>query len=244
MLPRLALIRLIYSHLQPGIKDTLTPYLSSSAFVCDDTQLENQGNDIDEMNHEIFQASGYLARLTMDVIGDLFSGARETMNWLTACARMMSQKGYPIAWMSPMGLPAVQPYRQKKIAQVVTALQVVSILNRHDDLPIHKARQVSAFPPNYVHSLDSSHMLLTALEMDKRGLFFSAVHDSFWTHACDVEEMNEVLRDVFVELYDQPLLEGLKSGWEMRYPDLKFPDIPENGALDLKEVKLAKYFFQ
>jgi DNA-directed RNA polymerase, mitochondrial len=199
---------------------------------------------VDELNSEIFHASGYLARMTMDVIGDLFTGAKETMNWLTTCARMISQRGYPVAWITPIGLPAVQPYRQKKSATIVTLMQVVTLAHETDDLPLHKQRQVSAFPPNYVHSLDSSHMLLTALEMEKRGLAFSAVHDSFWTHACDVDEMNGVLRGVFVDLYSQPLLEQLKTTWELRYPDVKFPDVPKRGELDLEEVKRAKYFFQ
>jgi DNA-directed RNA polymerase len=180
----------------------------------------------------------------MEVMGDLFTGARETMNWLTTCARMITQHGFPLAWVSPIGLPAIQPYRQKKAATIVTLLQTVTLINESDDLPIHKQRQVSAFPPNFIHSLDSSHMLLTALEMDRRGLTFSAVHDSFWTHACDIDEMNEALRDVFVDLYSQPLLERLKQTWEMRYPELEFPDIPKRGDLNLAEVKQAKYFFQ
>jgi DNA-directed RNA polymerase len=196
------------------------------------------------MSNEIFQACGYVASLTMEVMGDLFTGARETMNWLTTCARMITQHGFPLAWVSPIGLPAIQPYRQKKAATIVTLLQTVTLINESDDLPIHKQRQVSAFPPNFIHSLDSSHMLLTALEMDRRGLTFSAVHDSFWTHACDIDEMNEALRDVFVDLYSQPLLERLKQTWEMRYPELEFPDIPKRGDLNLAEVKQAKYFFQ
>ena len=180
----------------------------------------------------------------MDTIGDLFSGAKGTMNWLTTCARMISQHGYPVAWISPIGLPAIQPYRQKKSATLVTLMQTVTLTSEGDDLPIHRQRQVSAFPPNYIHSLDSSHMLLTALEMDRRGLTFSAVHDSFWTHPCDIDEMNSVLRDVFVELYSQPLLERLKETWQMRYPDLNFPDLPDRGTLDLTEVRDAVYFFQ
>lgn len=180
----------------------------------------------------------------MDTIGDLFSGATGTMNWLTTCARLISQHGYPVAWISPIGLPAIQPYRQKKSATLVTLLQTVTLTSESDDLPIHRQRQVSAFPPNFIHSLDSSHMLLTALEMDRRGLTFSAVHDSFWTHPCDIDEMNVVLRQVFVDLYTQPLLERLKGTWEMRYPDLDFPDLPERGKLDLAEVEKAVYFFQ
>lgn len=207
-------------------------------------KLEQQGVDIDEVSHEVFQACGYLARVTMDVMGDLFTGAKGTMNWLTSCARLISQHGYPVAWISPIGLPAIQPYRQKKSATLVTLMQTVTLTDESDDLPIHKQRQVTAFPPNYVHSLDSSHMLLTALEMDRRGLTFSAVHDSFWTHACDVDEMNAALRDVFVDLYEQPLLERLKKTWEMRYPDLSFPDLPKRGDLNLSDVKKASYFFQ
>lgn len=80
--------------------------------------------------------------------------------------------------------------------------------------------------------------------MEKRGLHFSAVHDSYWTHACDIEEMNVVLRDSFIELYNRPLLDELKNMWEMRYPSIEFPDIPEKGDLDLDEVKSAPYFFQ
>lgn len=30
---------------------------------------------------------------------------------------------------------------------------------------------------------------------------FAAVHDSYWTHACDVDEMGVLLRDAFVRLH-------------------------------------------
>jgi DNA-directed RNA polymerase len=209
-----------------------------------ESKLEAQGQDIDEISSDIFNACGYLARVTMDVMGDLFAGAKDTMKWLTTCAKMISQHGYPVAWISPIGIPAIQPYREKRSATLVTLLQTVTLVDRSDDLPIHKQRQCSAFPPNYIHSLDSSHMLLTALEMDRRGLTFSAVHDSFWTHPCNIDEMNGALRDVFVELYDQPLLERLLETWQMRYPDLDFPELPKRGELELKEVKEAIYFFQ
>ena len=38
---------------------------------------------------------------------------------------------------------------------------------------------------------------------------FAGVHDSFWTHACDVEKMNKILREKFVELYSMPVLENV-----------------------------------
>ncbi len=206
--------------------------------------MEAKGVDVDERANEIYAACGYLATVTMEVMGDLFQGARQTMNWLATCANLISSQGQPVSWLSPTGVPAVQPYRQKQPYTIVTLLQTVVLINNSDNLPIHKSRQTSAFPPNYIHSLDSAHMLLTAIEMDKRGLTFSAVHDSFWTHACDIDEMNDVLRGCFVDLYNKPLLEELKETWELQYPSLEFPDLPERGDLDLDLVRDAPYFFQ
>jgi hypothetical protein len=38
-----------------------------------------------------------------------------------------------------------------------------------DYLPVIKAKQRTAFPPNYIHSLDSAHMMLTAIACSKAG---------------------------------------------------------------------------
>ena len=80
--------------------------------------------------------------------------------------------------------------------------------------------------------------------MNKRGLNFSAVHDSYWTHPCDIEEMNVVLRESFIELYNRPLLEELRNMWSLRYPSITLPDVPERGELDLNDVRSAPFFFQ
>ena len=124
-------------------------------------KLEAKGYDIHEKEPEIHTACGYLAKLTMEVMGEQFKGARQTMNWLTDCARLIAAQGQPVSFVSPIGVPVVQPYRQRRPFQVVTLLQNITLTNDSDVLPLHRTRQVSAFPPNYVHSLDSSHMLLT-----------------------------------------------------------------------------------
>jgi DNA-directed RNA polymerase len=100
----------------------------------------------------------------MEVMGQQFKGARETMNWLTECARLIAAHEQPVSFISPIGVPVVQPYRQRRLFIVTTLLQNVIMFNDSDLLPLHRQRQVSAFPPNYVHSLDSSHMILTVSE--------------------------------------------------------------------------------
>lgn len=52
---------------------------------------------------------------------------------------------------------------------VKTVLQSVVLSKYTDSLPVMKARQRSAFPPNYIHSIDSSHMMLSALACAREG---------------------------------------------------------------------------
>jgi hypothetical protein len=45
-------------------------------------------------------------------------------------------------------------------------------------------------------SLDGAHMLMAAVAVRREGACFAAVHDSFWTHAADVDLMNRAVRCV------------------------------------------------
>ncbi|CAB1324426.1 unnamed protein product, partial [Coregonus sp. 'balchen'] len=72
-------------------------------------------------------------------------------------------------------------------------------------------KQKNAFPPNFIHSLDSTHMMLTALYCYSAGLTFVSVHDCFWTHALTVDTMNKVCREQFVALHSQPILQELSN---------------------------------
>jgi len=189
------------------------------------------------------EASIYLAKLTISSIADLFNNAKEVMNWLATCASLVSKLGQPVCWITPLGLPIIQPYRNAKKFELVTADQVVVLQEESENLPVNSRRQSSAFPPNYVHSLDSTHMLKTAIKCTESGLTFSAVHDSYWTHASSVDEMNVILREEFIDLHSQPLLQQLKDGLELSFPQLKLPPVPEQGDFDLKEVSESEYFF-
>lgn len=97
-----------------------------------------------------------------------------------------------MAWVTPLGLPVMQPYRKTATHTVRTILQCITLSLDDDALPVSKQKQRTAFPPNFVHSLDATHMLMTTAKMKDRGIIFAAVHDSYWTHANDIPEMNVV----------------------------------------------------
>ena len=68
-------------------------------------------------------------------------------------------------------------------------------------------------------------------------------YDKFILGVGDVDQMNELLRDQFVNLYSQPILENFLESLQIRYPDVSFPPIPEKGKLDLNCVRESPYFF-
>lgn len=87
-------------------------------------------------------------------------------------------------------------------------------------------------------------MMMTALDCNRRlGIDFAAVHDSYWTHAGDIDAMNASLREQFVNMYKRPLLERLHQSLKVRFPSLPIRDLPDRGNFNIDEVKASTYFF-
>ncbi|CAD8112182.1 unnamed protein product [Paramecium primaurelia] len=229
------------------VKQTVMTSVYGVTFIGAREQIHRQLKDkgiIGDDDHLQYQASIYLARITLDAIKDLFEGAHKIKQWLIKCATIISNENQPVSWITPLGLPVIQPYRSlNKYDEVKTLISNVSIEADAANLPINKVKQRSAFPPNFIHSLDSTHLMYSSIECLKQGITFAAVHDSYWTHACHVDKLNELLRDQFVRLHSQPLLEDLRDSFQRRFPHLEFPPIPERGQFDLEKVKQSVYFF-
>ncbi|XP_038987045.1 DNA-directed RNA polymerase 3, chloroplastic isoform X4 [Phoenix dactylifera] len=202
-------------------------------------RLEEKGLITDD--RLLFTASCYAAKVTLDALGEMFQAARGIMKWLADCAKVIASENQPVRWTTPLGLPVVQPYKNCERHLIRTSLQVLALQREGHSVSVK--RQKSAFPPNFVHSLDGSHMMLTAISCKNAGLHFAGVHDSFWTHACDVDRMNQILREQFVELYNIPILENLLEGFQTSFPTLTFPPLPDRGNFDLKKVLESPYFF-
>jgi DNA-directed RNA polymerase, mitochondrial len=139
-----------------------------------------------------------------------------------------------------------QPYYRVDDTLSVRALGEAVYDEGVDDEP-SVAKQASAFPPNYIHSLDATHMMMTALACHDAGLSFAGVHDSFWTHAADVPACRDIIRQKFVELYEQDLLEALQgdmqAGLQAAGVQAVVAAPPGQGDLDLREVLKSTYFF-
>lgn len=111
--------------------------------------------------------------------------------------------------------------------------------------PVDIQKQSSSFPPNFIHSLDATHMFMTALACYNEANLtsFAAVHDSYYSHASDYEILQKILKQQFISLYSQPILENLRNELLDRYQEYKIPlhDIPIQPR---PKTKNSKYSFQ
>ncbi|KAG0702802.1 hypothetical protein DFH29DRAFT_982201 [Suillus ampliporus] len=153
--------------------------------------------------------------------------------------RIRKEQMSSVVWTTPLGLPIVQPYRKTKRKQVMTAIQSVFISDPNAPAEVNAVKQASAFPPNFIHSLDATHMMLTALECRTQGLTFASVHDSYWTHASSIDKMSEIIRDTFIALHSSDVLEKLATEFRTRYASHKVPLASLRSGKLLKNLQTA-----
>lgn len=154
---------------------------------------------------------------------------------------IITQFNSTIVWTTPLRMPVVQPYRKSETRVITTSLQDLNLQVPERSDPVNRRKQLQAFPPNFIHSLDASHMLLSALECDELGLSFAAVHDSFWTHAADIDVMNSVLRDSFVKIHSDDVIGRLLSEFKARYKgSVYLTRVGRNAPTEAKIMKLRK----
>ncbi|NXY79234.1 RPOM protein, partial [Glareola pratincola] len=221
-------------------------------------QMEKRLKEIDEFPEEyLWEASHYLVKQVFNGIKEMFSATRDIQNWLTESAKLIAQSGRTVEWVTPLGLPVVQPYYRTRSTVVSIwwsqLLPSPTLCRRKPDT----VKQKNAFPPNFIHSLDSTHMMLTALHCLRQGLTFVSVHDCYWTHALTVDVMNQICRQQFVALHSEKILQDLsefmlekycspgretRALWQKKLME-QLSSVPKTGEFNLKKVMDSTYFF-
>jgi DNA-directed RNA polymerase len=170
---------------------------------------------------------------------------------LSEC-KLVLVKGYAgddIRWMTKSGFPVIYKVNATRQDTCKSTLRgVIGGASKQPGRINHVAkiyldttnrREASAgISPNYIHSQDATHM---ALVIDKFGINFGAVHDSFSCHASDVELLKQITQEKFVEMYsnDNPL-EAVKDCVTNNNCTI---EVPELGDLDIFEVIGSRNFF-
>lgn len=109
--------------------------------------------------------------------------------------------------------------------------------------------------PNIIHSLDATHLRMTASECVSKGikqLWF--IHDSFGTNPNDYAQLNKITREQFIKLYDpesethpiKVIIEALQAQLNEAgsfYQIEDFPTFEGSERLELDKLGENQYFF-
>jgi DNA-directed RNA polymerase len=178
-------------------------------------------------------------------IGDVVVKAREAMDWLKKVGNQLADQAKTnpdpfLAWTTPSGFPASQAYFEMQVHRIRTLLHGaarIRVVSETDDTDIRRHSQ--SFAPNFVHSMDASHLHLVSARAVKEGIMdLAMIHDDYGTHAANAGRLYDIIREEFVLMYEQndPIEDIARQA-----PTV--PGKPEKGTLDLSEVLRSKFFF-
>lgn len=224
-----------------------TPYgvtkRSAVDYIIKDYLEEGKATVFDKKQH--FAAACILMDAVWPAIGDVVIKGREAMDWLKKSAKLilnsLDKEAEPvITWISPSGFTASQSYFEVEAHRIRCRLHgptSIKVPTETDTADTTKHSQGLA--PNFVHSMDAAHLHLTASQCAQRGIDAVAmIHDDYGTHAANAQLLFTIIREVFVQMYEQhdPL-----ADFAALYPGV--PPLPSKGTLDIREVLRSPYFF-
>jgi hypothetical protein len=164
---------------------------------------------------------------------------QEINNWMGMYG---TDRGQGIEWTTPSGFPVIYECYRTRPAKVDCygfntphgEIRFKHVIREKTDIPDRRGF-MCGISPNFVHSMDASHMALVIANWDDD---FGAVHDSFSSYATRTEELMTLTRDKFVEMYDKEnFYETIEfgKGFNGRQPTI--------GSLEINGVKDSNYFF-
>lgn len=197
------------------------------------------------------QAAQYLAKLTWKAVQTTVVAAIEGMECLKKIATALAKADMPVEWVTPMGLPIQQMYLARKtesfqlrLGNASTRYRIyVTTVSENEDVDRHK--QATGVAPNFIHSLDATHLMMSINEASKEGCAnFSTVHDSFGTSLGEAARLRHIIRQQMVKLYTEhdPLADFLRHAEELLGEPLDI-ELPKKGSLDINCILDSKFVF-
>lgn len=180
-----------------------------------------------------WEMAKYLTPILWSAIGEVVIAARAAMDWL----QRNTGTGY-CAWKTIIGFPVYQHYMKDNLVVVETHLEGRVQLRVPDaDVSVpYAAGQRNGVAPNFVHSIDSTHMVLTINSIDLHS--YAMIHDDFGTHAGNTEQLFKAIRKAFRYMYSRT--DPLKHWAEQVGAD---SSELRRGAYNIEDITNARFFF-
>lgn len=227
----------------------VTEYGMRDQLVNEFKKLRHEGECDPVIKNATLEDAILIAHVNHEAIGKVVVAARAAMDWLKEVARVVASDGLPVQWVTPSGFLVVQDYREMigDRMNLTIAGRRVRLTLESKGSAVNRRKQASGISPNFVHALDAAHLQRTVgLCLDHGITTFAMVHDSYGTHAADVQGMSVLLRQAFIEQYSGDVLGDFRNQMIAQIPEaigLKIPPPLPMGTLDLNGIMDSDYFF-
>lgn len=188
------------------------------------------------------------ARVIWQAISEVVVAATDAMQWIKAAVSQYSKnrENTYIDWRTPSGFlvrhrkPDLKQWRMDTILDGSRMQTTFYKPLAH----LKPTKMASSTPPSFIHSLDAAHLVMSVCNSFDAGISdFAVVHDSFATHASDMDVFNQCIREAFHAMYaDGSPLEELREQLQYGVSE-PLPELPKCGDLDLDEVLESTFFF-
>ena len=190
-------------------------------------------------------AAGYMRDCIQEAMSSVNGKAVEIMSYLQGVAEAGAENNVPMSWTTPMGLKVTQSYYGMNRTRIKTVIGEVVLWNEDKDLGLDVSKNKLAASPNVIHSLDAAMLQLTALKMAELHNVsdFAFIHDSYGTHAADIDILHRTLRDSAFDIFSDDFLSDFHRDMSEQLEGVQLPAIPSSGDYDITEILTARYFF-
>jgi len=191
------------------------------------------------------QYATYLAGLIWQAVSTTVVRAVEGMAWLQEVSKLVTKDSNVITWTTPCGLPIQQHYMEYNVKTIQLRIldTRVRLYTKQNTGNIDTRRQVSGIAPNFIHSMDSSHLQLTILACHNAGIkHFATIHDSYACPLPQADTLYKLVRKCFVDMYTDTDVLATFREYLQHFSDTKLPEPPMKGDLNLNDVLSSKYF--
>ena len=188
-----------------------------------------------------------LSKDLVDTYNSICSGPVAVKDYLQALVkyRLTKMPFYDARWVTPSDFPVISSKwtTDKRQIRIKILDETIGLVYREvtDRPAIHEI--ISGISPNYVHSMDASHMSLIINQLYNEGITsFGAIHDSYSVHAEDVDRLLEITKEVFIKMYDKDVFKEIQKQLIDGRKDTGI-ETPKEGLLDLSGLQKSDYFF-
>ena len=225
-----------------------TPYGVTTRGIGDHIFADTvKGSDVD-FGPRPWEAASWLAALVIEAIGSTVAAAEDGMRFLREMVKATNKRQQGIAWVTPAGFPVMQESPDFSKVRISTKLlgNVTLQFRAGANGKVDKRKQSTGIAPNFIHSMDAAHLMLTvnAYERGHGSTSWMMIHDSFGTHAGGLQDLGITLREEFVGMYeDHCPLQALRDTVITATGIEDVEPVPARGRFDLNEVLKAEFFF-